>query len=240
MRTLHAYDRLLAVRTLLASLLLVLLAIGIVVATDEPLSTLQMRVARLSALAPAIVAIAIFVVLGQARARGELRALAALGEAPLRLGLGALCSGWAIGALTTLLLLSPLADVSALFPAVSTPAEWRFEAGRMIAPASGVSVAADGALELGLASAGDAGGAVSLHALSAALAVGPLGVAAPLWAVTSSAWHWRALAAAGSLALVLVLLHAVAAGRVPSVVLVLAALPLVMELLSGHFRRGRA
>jgi hypothetical protein len=233
----HAYDRLLAVRTLLCAVLLAVIALGTVLATDEPFSTPAMRVARMSALVPLLAALSIAIVLGQARSRGELAALAALGAGPVRVALGALAAGWLLGAVAIVLVLSPLADVSALFPAVATPAEWRVDGRLLVAPASGVVVSPDGVLALLPASGARADGQAP-HAASAALALGPLGVTAPLWAAAPAPLLRRLLGAGCSVVLALVLLHAVASERVPPAALVLASLPLAIDVVLGHFRRA--
>jgi hypothetical protein len=142
-----------------------------------------------------------------------------------------------LGAIAVVLVLSPLADVTALFPVVVTPTEWRVEDGRLLAPASGVTVSSDGALVLSAASAdGPAPG--SPHRASAALAIGPLGLAAPLWAASPLPFARRLLGALLAVALVLVLLHAVAGARISPLALVLAALPLAIDVGVSRLRRA--
>jgi hypothetical protein len=228
----HAYDRRLAVTTALLAAVLALLALGVVVATDEPFSTPAMRVARLCAFAPAIGALAIATVLERARARGELRALSALGSGPLRVALGALVSAWALGALATVLVSSPLSDIGALFPAVSAPTLWLFD-GAWSAPASGVTVAPTGALSLGAPLGADPIVAGPPGRLAAALAVGPLALVAPVWAASPARLSIRALGAGLAVGLVVLLLHAVAARIIPAAALVVAALPLALSALPG-------
>jgi hypothetical protein len=228
----HAYDRRLAVRTALLAAVLALLALGVVLATDEPFSTPGMRAARMSALAPAIGALAIATALGRARALGELRALAALGSGPLRAALGPLVAGWALGALATALVVSPLADLSALFPSVSAPTLWLFD-GAWRAPATGVTVAPTGALSLGAPLVADPIFAGPPGRAAAALAVGPLSLVAPIWAASPASLPIRALGAALAAALAVFLLHAVAARIVPAAALVIAALPLALSALKG-------
>lgn len=232
----HAYDRLLAARTAALSALVTLLALGIVVATDEPFSTAQMRVARLCAVAPAVGALSVALVIAQAGARGELRSLEALGTPPLRAALGALLGAWLLGAIATVLVVSPLADPAALLPRVAAPTEWLLDAGAFAAPAHGVRVDAEGALGLG-AALGAPAPSVPPERLAAALAIGPLALVAPAWAATPLAWRWRLAAAGLAAALGVLLLHAVAAGRVAAPAVVLATLPLGLTVLAGLRRR---
>ncbi len=114
----HAFDRLLGRRCFGLSLLLLALALAVVLATDEAGSTVGQRAARLAVFAPAVAVVAERLVLSQARARGELVALAALGASPWSQARGAMVAAWAVGALSLLVLLSPLSDVRSLFPVV--------------------------------------------------------------------------------------------------------------------------
>ncbi len=235
----HAYDRRLAARTVLLAAMLALLAVGVVVATDEPYSTTAMRAARVSALSPALASLAVVIALAHARARGELRALAALGSEPLRVARGALVAGWLLGVVATVLLSSPLADVSALFPAVSAPTLWVVEPGALVAPASGISVSKDGVLTLLAIAGGDPVSAGPPRPWAAALAIGPLALVAPIWAASPSPWGFRLLGAGVALALVIFLLHAVAARTVSAAVLAVSAVPLAVSAFVGYSKGPR-
>ena len=94
---LHGFDRLLARRALAFTAIAIAIAIGVTVTTDEPYSTFRTRVARLCAFVPALSAIGAAITLAQSRARGELRALEALGVAPFRMGRGPMVTSWALG-----------------------------------------------------------------------------------------------------------------------------------------------
>src|SRR6185503_19306495 len=148
---LHGFDRLLARRTLAFTALAFAIAIGVTISTDEAYSTLGMRVARLCAFAPALSAIGAAVTLAQSRARGELRALEALGALPFRIARGPMVACWALGLIAALVLASPLSDVSSLFPALAAPAHWVLDRGALFDPVSGVRVLKDGSFELGTA-----------------------------------------------------------------------------------------
>ncbi len=231
----HPFDRLLFRRALGFTVLLTLLALVVVAATDEPLSTPAMRVARMAAFAPLLAALGAWVALSQARARGEIGAISALGASPWRVARGPVLAGWLVGALAVGLLVSPWANVGVLFPAMPQQAAWHQQAASLLDPGVGVRVAASGAIVFVGAHplrAPDAPGS-----LAALLAVLPLAVAAPPWAGARLSLLSRTLGAGLAVALAVVLLHAVAAGRAPAAVLVLAALPLAAQCLVGQRER---
>lgn len=233
----HPFDRLLFRRALAFTAVLTLLALVVVVATDEPMSTAAMRVARMAAFAPLLATLGASVALAQARARGELAALSALGASPWRSVRGAVIAGWFVGALAIALLASRWADVSVLFPALPSHSAWSPDAAGLLDAASGVRVGASGTI--------DFVGAHATHApaspgqLAALLAVAPLAAAAPPWAGARLSLLSRILGAGLALVLAVVLLHAVASGRAPELVLVLAALPLAIQCFAGADVRGR-
>ncbi len=227
----HPFDRLLFRRALVLTVVVTLLALGVVVATDEPSSTPAMRVARMAAFSPLLATLGASVALAQARARGELTALSALGASPWRLVRGAVLAGWLSGALAVGLLASPWADVGVLFPALPSHAAWSAQAAALLDPASGVRVAANGAI--GFVGARPAGTPASPGQWAALLAVAPLAAAAPPWAGARLSLLSRVLGAGLALGLAVVLLHAVASGRAPALVLVASALPLAVQCLVG-------
>ena len=232
---LHAFDRLLVRRTLAFTALLLVIAVGVTVSTDEPYSTIRMRVARLCAFAPAISAIGAAITLAQSRSRGELRALEALGVAPLRMARGPMVTCWALGLATALLLVSPLADPRSLFPALAAPAHWVIDGGALFDPVSGVRVLPDGNLELGVA-APALGAAFVPSGFVALLVLAPLSLFLPPWTGARIGVFARLAAASASLAAVVVLLHAAAASRVHPAWLVFGVLPIGVQALFAHVR----
>jgi hypothetical protein len=109
------YDRVMAFRAAVATALLALLAFAIIGATDEA-SSWGIRTARLGAIVPIVAGIGAALTLGDASARGEMRALAALGASHLRCRRGALAGAAFIGLLGVMLLGSPAADLRGLYP----------------------------------------------------------------------------------------------------------------------------
>jgi hypothetical protein len=229
----HPFDRWLCRRALAFVAIAVGLSIGVIVATDEPFSTSQMRLARLSAMLPALGAVGAAAALAQARVRGELRALESLGARPFRSNLGATLAGWLAGAAAVALLATPLSDVSSLFPALSARAAWLPEAGALVDPPRGLRVWPHGEVEL-FAALAPPQDPLAPSRLAALLAVGPLALAVPVWVTAPIHPAARTLVAALSFVIVVVLLHAVAAERARPGWLVLASLPIAAQAAAGH------
>jgi hypothetical protein len=232
---LHGFDRLLARRTLAFTVLAFAIAIGVTIATDEPYSTFRTRVARLCAFAPALSAIGAAVSLAQSRARGELRALEALGVAPFRMARGPMVTSWALGLLAALVLVSPLSDTSSLFPVLAAPAHWVADRGALFDPVIGVRVLKNGSLELGTA-APALGAAFVPSGFVALLVVGPLALFLPPWTGAPLGFFSRLPFVLVTLALIVVLLHAAAASRVHPAWLISGALPIAAQALFAHVR----
>lgn len=232
----NAFDRSLCLRALAYSALALAVVAVVIVATDEAYSTTAMRIARLSALAPALGAVGTAAAAAQAERRGELLALAALGNPPERAVLGAVVGGWMVGGLATLALLSPLADAGSLFPALTHGAVWIESSGALQDVRGTVRVAPDGTL----AFAGT-GAATTLEHRPAgawgALATAPLALVAPPWSVGGAATIVRASTLVATAALVVAMLHAVAAGRLGPAWLVAGAGPMAVTLAARRLRR---
>jgi hypothetical protein len=231
----HGFDRLLARRALAFTTLALAIAIGVTLATDEPYSTFRMRVARLCAIVPALAAIGSAVALAQSRARGELRALEALGVGPFRIGLGPMLVSWVLGLTAAAILVSPLADATSLFPALVSPARWVVDGGSLFDPVSGVRVLRNGSLKFSEASA-ELGAAFRPGAGVALLALVPLSLVVPLWTSAKLGLFARGAGALVTFAAVVVLMHAAAATRVHPAWLILGPLPLAAQALFAHVR----
>lgn len=231
-----AYDRMLAWRAFAYSALGGALVLSVMLLTEEPLSTWSQRLARLCVFAPAIAALGSLLSLAQARARGELVALAALGASPLRLARGVSVVAWGLGLIAVMLVASPVADASAVFPALRPAAQWTVTELGFQEARRGVSVSSRGALSF---LPGQAVSAPARHGqgLAAALAVGPVALILPIW-VASAIRRWvRVAGIAGALTLLLLLLHAVAAGRLGAPWLVAVAGPLAAQALAATGRQ---
>lgn len=229
------YDRALGVRTLLLGAGLSALALGVVVITDEAGSTAAMRAARMAAFLPALALVAAAVVLAAARARGEVHALLSLGVTPRRAALGAALGAWALGGVAVALLASGASDPRSLLPHVAAPASWVAQSGSFVATDAGVRVSDSGVVTfLGRAAATPLPGAPARGA--ALLAIAPFALVGPLWLTAQIGRAARSGALVVSVLACIALLHAVAAARVAAPWLVLAVLPLLVQVLWSAWR----
>ncbi len=105
-------------RSLGGGLVIALLALAVLTATDSDQPSWWGRLARLAVLSPVFGAIGTALGLGQARSRGEWLALCSLGVSPLRASLGLVAGAWMIAAGGVTCAAVPHADLAALFPAV--------------------------------------------------------------------------------------------------------------------------
>jgi hypothetical protein len=232
---LHGFDRLLARRALAFTALALVIAVGVTLATDEPYSTSRMRVARWCAFAPGLSAVGSAIALGQSRVRGELRALEALGVAPLRAGRGPMVVGWLLGFFACVVLVTPLADATALFPVLNVPGRWIVDAGALVDPVNGLRVLRDGSLVVGAGQAGQ-GAAFVPSGAAALFVVMPLALAMPPWSSAQIGWMGRIGGALFTFGAVVVLLHAAAAGRVAPLWTAVSALPIIVQAIFAHAR----
>jgi hypothetical protein len=224
----NAYDWALFRRALLAIVVLSFLTSATVVATDEATSTAATRMARLSALAPLIVAVALLGVGAHARARGELRAIEALGTAPWRSLRGAERAGVLIAAVSLLVLMAPFTDATSLLPAVRPLIDWTLTAGGDQAVAPGLVVHASGAIE---ATHSAAEPALFRHATWAAFGcVAPLACLVPPWAATPMSSLVRLSSGVFTALFAVVALHLVAAARISPWLAALASVPIALAL----------
>ncbi len=229
-RGVTAFDRALLLRSFGITLLLAVIAAGVMIGTDEVGSTPAMRLARLVAIVPALSALAEVIVLSQARSRGEMLALSALGASPLRVSLGAMLAGWLAGAISVAFLLSPLSDPAPLFPTITRPESWISIGAALSDPSSGARVTSDGEITL-VALAASAAVARAPGRIAAVFAVLPLAVVTPAWAVAPIGAVARLAGALITLAITIVSFHAVAAARLPPAALAVVPLPLVVQSL---------
>jgi hypothetical protein len=155
-------------------------------------------------------------------------ALSALGASPWRLGRGARMAGWLLGAVGVALLLSPLTDPTPLFPAVVRATPWIVSQAALVDPTSGVHVASDGSIAFGaLKSEAELGHAPGRVAALASIL--PIVLVTPAWAACPLGVSARLGAAFVALVLVIVTLHGVAAGELPTLALLIPPLPLLFQ-----------
>lgn len=227
------YDWLLARRTAALGFLLGLLALAVMMATDETTNTLGGRLARFAAVAPLVGAGATFLSAQQARVRGEARALEAVGTTPLRAMLGLMLGGMAVGALGPILAMLPAVDLGTLFPTAGPVANhWSMQDGVWHDVRHGLAVEPGGSLAWT-----GAPGVAWIEARSApraatalSLAIAALGC--PLWTVAQGDGVRRVVVAAAVVGGGIVAFHLVAVGRLSPLALAAPPLVLVAEALA--------
>ncbi|HVW26417.1 MAG TPA: hypothetical protein VHC69_13705 [Polyangiaceae bacterium] len=224
----NEYDWALFRRTLFAFAVLLALTTATVVTTDEATSTAGMRLARIAALVPLLVIVAILAIAGHARVRGELRAVEALGVSPWIALRGAERAGAAVAAMSVLVLVAPFTDAASLLPAFTPPIDWTMASDGTRATAPGLVVLANGVIE-----ATRAATAPTFHRVSPWAAVpclAPIACVVSAWAATPMQLVLRLFAGASTALLAVVGLHLVAAARAPSWLAAAASLPMAFSL----------
>lgn len=234
-----AYDTLLARRTAALGAALGVLVFMAMLGTDDPASTHAGRLGRLSALSALAGGGGVFLVLAQARSRGEIRALAAAGVAPVRAALGAVVGGTLVGLLGAALALAPGVDLTPLFPH-ALPAEggWVAEKSAWLDRARGVRVAVDGAVSWVGAPRPAELVASSTPFVATLTALVLAAVAFPLWAAAPASFVRRASVSFAIASAAVFVFHLVAAHRIGAMTLVAPPLLLLGDALILH--RGRA
>lgn len=231
----NAYDRAQFARAGAYSLFSLFLAFGVAALTDEAGSTAGTRIARIAAFAPAAAVLGVWVTMAKAAQRGEVRALGALGAAPLRAAWGALVAGWLLGGVALAMVLLPITDVRALFPVVTHGTEWRKEREGLAAPALGVHVEPTGRVvrtpRRTDAPPAGAPGRTAVFAI-----VGPLAAIGPVWGAVSLTQTARLFGLAASAAAALVFFHAIAARGVAAGYGCIAAFPLLAQGVTAILR----
>lgn len=202
------------------------------------------RLGMWAAFAPALGMIAVSVALGIARARGEERALAALGVSPARVALFAVMAGALWGGAGACSILWEKAEVEVLFPRPAGSRVWEAEGGGAVLERSlGIRVLASGEI-VGVETVGGRGASAlsepraPLWVLRLCAAVSGLLIAGfgSLWAVAKA--NAKRKAAVGALWVFLLLLSYQAAALRPRYAWLVAAVPLLLvaEVLGLHYR----
>jgi hypothetical protein len=192
----------------------------------------------LAALLPVAGTLGVLGAMRVAAARGELRALAAIGVEPQRAAAGAVAGGAALGMIGPVVAALGIGDLAALFPRPVAVRTWVVDGDGLRELALGVRVGAGGVLSLE-APAHDAESALPHAAMS--FAVAALAVAAvvcPVWVATAeggSPWR-RAAVGAGAILTAVAAFQAVGAGRLPAVGLLAAPLVLLIDAATARYR----
>jgi hypothetical protein len=232
------YDAMLARRGAVLGALLGVLVFLVMLGTDDVASTHAGRLGRLSALSSLAGGAGAFLALAQARSRGEIRALGAMGLTPVRASLGAMVGGGLVGLLGAALALVPGVDLSPLFPhALPAFGGWANDNGVWVDHARSIRVAADGVVSwAGAPSAAEVVVSV-IPRTPTVIALVVAAVAFPLWAGAQELLLRRALVSFAVASAAVFVFHLVAAHRVGAMTLLVPPLLLLVDALALH--RGR-
>jgi hypothetical protein len=236
-----AWDRRLGGRAAGIAVVVVAVTLIIVAATDEG-GPWPQRLGMTAALAPVAGALGALASARIASARGELRALAAVGAGPVRATLGAVMGGAAVGLAGPLVAALGLADLASLFPRSPAARAWILaEDGGLRETTLGITVDAAGALGLGARAAASLpavpGGAARLAMLVLVLSA----IVGPAWLVTGEGGSpaRRAVVGAAAIAAAIAAFQMVAAGRASPWALVAAPIVLLVDAAAGYPLRAR-
>lgn len=250
-----AWDRRLAARSLGIAGVAALVALLVIVTTDEGAAWAR-RISMWAAVAPALGALGAFAAARVASARGEISALAALGVDPARAARGAAAGGVAAGLIGAAVAASGWAELDALFPRPAVVRAWTLdEDGALREATLGVRVEAGGVVTfVGDAAAASAESmALPEEAEQAAIATLALAaIACPVWVVEGMAGRAgparnrrgrkavRAIVGLGAVALLIAAFQIVAAARASPFVLVASPLLLLADAAAMRYRAARS
>lgn len=240
-----AWDRRLGARAAAIGGVAGVFALLVMAATDDGASWAR-RAAMWGAIAPALGALGTIAAAQVAEARGELRALSALGVAPLRARAGAMAGGALLGFVGCGVAASGQADLGALFPRAAAARVWVAEGEAAMREVTlGARVGPGGALELVGRPAEARGGRLSEGALpggarGAVIAtLAAASIACPLWIAAARSRRGTIVAGVFAVALLIVGFHAAAAGRAHPAWLLAAPLLLLADALRYGARGSR-
>jgi hypothetical protein len=208
----------------------------LVVASTDAGGPWSQRLGMTAALAPLCGAMGTFTAARVAAARGELRALAAIGVEPVRAVLGAVAGGCAAGLLGALVAASGRAELDPLFPRPLAARTWVAEGGALHEIALGLRVGVDGELALEAPRAAVAAlpagvTTFTIVALAVAAFACPAWIAAPPAASPAR----RAGVGAVSAGVAIAAFQGVAAAHLPVAALVVAPLILLSDVVIARY-----
>jgi hypothetical protein len=228
-----AYDRQTFARSLALGITLGILVLAVMIATDGAMTTSSEKLGRLCVLAPLIGALGALAANAQASLRGEVRALAAVGVPPSRAFRGGLLAVLVLGALGSLVLALNLADVDGLLPRLEGAAWTPEPDGSYWSAEAGVVVDPSGTPRLTKTLVSHEG--VSKDRWPIVISVLWMTLVLADWVREEAGGLERLLIVLAGGGLTIVLFHLVASERTSSWVLMLAPVPLLLQVWA---RRG--
>lgn len=217
------YDALTFGRTAVVAVAIGALAYTVMLATDGSMTTPREKMGLLSVLAPLVGATATLLTTGQASARGELRALAAIGTSPTRSCAGALACLALCGVIGASALMLGQAEVGMLFPRPGG-ADWVASSTGWILPDAGVRVGPAGPTFADVTARHHE---FSTHRVPVAAMVAWLTLALVDWVRDEISGWERTSVAVGTGAVAITLFHLTAADRISAWGLLVVPLPLI-------------
>lgn len=224
------------------------LALGLVAvvtaASDEGSLAWGVRAGRTLPLAPVCSAVGAWLALAPARARGDDRALAALGRSPFQRELAAIAGGGAVALLAALAIAgSSRIDVAGFYPRAESSIHWRHDARGFVSDDDQWAVDASGrpTLLVTAQSADESGNGIPRRGRpAAALATAALGVALPMLVARARSRRSMLLAAAavGGGVLATVLAFQAAAAALASPLAATAPPLLLLAVAASRYRAG--
>jgi hypothetical protein len=141
------WDLLVLGRGVMGTLLALMLVVLITAASDEGGLSWAQRAGRALPLSPFCAAIGVWGALGQVKARGEARALAALGRTSRQISAAAV-SGALLVCLVSCVAIATVksVDVASFYPIAGRPPSWQWRDGAFVDPVHGFLMTADGTL----------------------------------------------------------------------------------------------
>jgi hypothetical protein len=177
------WDALVFTRAAAVAGVALVLAWLVTAATDEGGVAWGERAGRTLPLTPICAAIGAWGALAPVRARGEARALEALGRSRSQIAAAAVAGGAAVALVAAIAVGAVRAvDVAGFYPTAVHTSAWRWQDGAFVAPALGLAAAADGSLDRLGPSTPSAPSTTTPKAgrAAAAIATGLAGIALPM------------------------------------------------------------
>jgi hypothetical protein len=226
------YDGLLARRAIALGAAFAVVLFATIVSTDDGGVAVGARLGRFASLVALAGGLAAFVTVEQARSRGEIRGLHAIGVAPARAPLGAALGGTFVAAVGPLLAAMSIVDIDSLYPRLGSSAgTWAVVGPGMWRQVFGAAVVR-GAGEIDVSPGVTAGLVAALPHVSRASTIAALlafAIALPLWATARGAGARRLVVALLVAVSSVTLFHLVAVARAPSALLVVPPLALLVD-----------
>lgn len=246
------WDRRLAARSLAIAGVAALVALLVIVTTDDG-APWRRRLSMWAAVAPVLGALGTFAAARIAIARGEISALSALGVDPARAARGAAAGGVIAGLAGLFVAASGWADLEALFPRAAEARAWTVEGDQALREATlGIRVEAGGSVTFVGEPEALKKESTGLPEMAEEAAIATLGIAAfacPVWVVegletrsrpAKDRRYRRGIVALIAIAMLIAAFQVAAAARASPIWLLASPILLLADALAMRYRDRRA